>query len=308
MESPNSNMEASAVRSQDLKKNILEMFRGKEFYGYEIHKKLASEGVTVEISRLYRILNEMLREHLLQSRWQKSQFGPEKRVYRLSGKGREELSRIFLDAIETIKAFYGEYLLGLPSKINVFDNVCRLLGEELMDQRIIVYIVHEYSAMHERMICCLISKVRRGKIYLVKPRSVELYRRLDNLFFLDGSYVEVPLKDGYADLIVVANIPENDLVETALREWDRVLKESGRLVILMPTVFVREYEDPLTISDFIEKHEYEALELGKRANKKAFRALLENFFRKVEETEIVNMTIFSASEPHFSSNSVLKED
>jgi SAM-dependent methyltransferase len=120
---------------------------------------------------------------------------------------------------------------------------------------------------------------------------------------LDGSYVKVPLKDGYADLIVVANIPENDLVETALREWGRVLKENGRLVILMPTVFVREYEDPLTISDFIEKHEYEALELGKRANKKAFRALLENFFRKVEETKIVNMTIFSASEPHFSSNS-----
>jgi DNA-binding PadR family transcriptional regulator len=292
-------MEASAVRAQDLKKNILKMFRGKEFYGYEIHKKLASEGVRVEISRLYRILNEMLRERLLQSRWQKSQFGPAKRVYRVSGKGREELDKILLDAIETIHAFYSEYLLGLPSKVNVFDNVCRLLVEELVDQRIIVYIVPEYSAMYERMICCLHSKVPRGKIYLVKSTSMELHLRLGNLLFLEGSHEKVPLRDGCADLVVVTNIPENEFLETALREWCKVLKESGRLAILTPTIFVREYEDPLTISDFIEKHEYEALELGKRANKKAFRALLENFFRKVEETEIANLTIFSASEPHF---------
>jgi PadR family transcriptional regulator PadR len=285
------------VRTEDLKKNILKIFRGKEFYGYEIHKKLASEGVGVEISRLYRVLNGMLRERLLESRWEKSQSGPEKRVYRLSGKGMEELDRIFSDAIEMIQVFYSEYLLSLPSKVSVFDRICRLLAEELRGQGIIAYIAPEYSAMHERMIRCLHSKVRKGRIFLVRPRSVELHLRLGNLLFLDGSYEKVPLEDGYADLIVATNIPENDLVKTALREWCRVLKKSGRLVILTPTIFVREYKDPLTISEFIEKHEHQARKPCERVDKKAFRTLLKNFFRKVGENQIVHMTIFSASEP-----------
>lgn len=287
------------MRAEDLKKNILKMFKGKELYGYEIHKKLASEGVRVEISRLYRVLNEILRERLLEGRWEKSQSGPEKRVYRLSGKGRKELDRIFLDATETIHAFYSEYLLSLPSKVSVFDHICRLLTEELRKQSIIAYIAPEYSAMHERMICCLHSKVPQAKIYLLKPRSVELRLRLDNLLFLEGSYEKVPLKDGYVDLIVMTNIPENHLLKAALREWRRVLKESGRLAILTPTIFAREYKDPLTISDFIEKHEHEARKLVERVDKKAFRALLKIFFQKVEEKQIVNMAIFSASEPHF---------
>jgi DNA-binding PadR family transcriptional regulator len=290
------------VRAEDLKKNILKMFRGKEFYGYEIHKKLASEDVRVEISRLYKVLNEMLRERLLEGRWEKSHSGPEKRVYSLSGKGREELDRIFLDATETIHAFYSEYLLSLPSKVSVFDHICRLLAEKLGKQSIIVYITPEYSAMHERMICCLHSKVHQAKIYLLKPRSADLHLRLDNLLFLQGSYEKVPLKDGYADLIVMTNIPENHLLKAALREWRRVLKESGRLAILTPTIFAREYKDPLTISDFIEKHEHEARKLVERVHKKAFRALLKNFFQKVEEKQIVHITIFSASEPHFLRN------
>lgn len=287
------------MRAEDLKKNIMKMFRGKDFYGYEIHKKLASEGVRVEISRLYRVLNEMLRERLLEGRWEKSQSGPEKRVYRLSGKGRKELDRIFLDATETIHAFYSEYLLSLPSKVSVFDHICGLLAEKLGKQSIIVYIAPEYSAMHERMICCLHSKVPQAKIYLVKPRSAELHLRLDNLLFLEGSYEKVPLKDGYADFIVMTNIPENHLLKAALNEWRRVLKESGRLAILTPAIFAHEYKDPLTMSDFIEKREHEARKLVERVDRKAFRALLKIFFQRVEEKQIVHMTIFSASEPHF---------
>jgi DNA-binding PadR family transcriptional regulator len=48
------------------------MIGRRELYGYEIHKMLAIEGSDVEISRLYRILNEMSKEGLLEGRWAKS--------------------------------------------------------------------------------------------------------------------------------------------------------------------------------------------------------------------------------------------
>jgi len=48
------------------------LFGNREFYGYEVHKVLVSEDVKVEISRLYRVHNEMMREVLLEGRWKKS--------------------------------------------------------------------------------------------------------------------------------------------------------------------------------------------------------------------------------------------
>ncbi len=64
------------MRSKDLKRSILRMSNGREFYGYEVHKKLVQEGVKIEISFLYRVLNEMLKENYLTSRWEKCVTGP----------------------------------------------------------------------------------------------------------------------------------------------------------------------------------------------------------------------------------------
>lgn len=66
------------MRTEDLKNIILRMFGHKKFYGYEIHKKLASENIKIEISRLYRVLNEMMKDKLLEGRWEKSHIGPGK--------------------------------------------------------------------------------------------------------------------------------------------------------------------------------------------------------------------------------------
>ena len=78
------------MRTDDYKIAILKMAKGKEFHGYEAHKRLASENIEIELSRLYRILNDMLREGLLEGRWTRSQIGPRMRVYRVGEKGEEE--------------------------------------------------------------------------------------------------------------------------------------------------------------------------------------------------------------------------
>lgn len=285
------------MKTMDLKSLILKMFRREEFYGYDVHKRLMSENIKVEISRLYKVLNEMLREGLLEYRWKKSQFGPKMKVYRLSEKGREELNKIFLDAIQTVHNFYGEYLMSLPPKINVFDSLSSLLTGELEDGGDIVYIVSQYSLMHELMIRGLHGKVSHAKIYLVKPSTETVNLNLENLTVLNGTYDDIPLKDSYADIILVAEMPQNNLLENALKEWCRVLKRKGKVTILVPTVLVEDYEDPLTIGDFIEKNEHEIIEKGERIDKRIFQAQLKNFFQKTEERQIIHMTIFSASEP-----------
>ena len=95
---------------------------------------------------------------------------------------------------------------------------------------------------------------------------------------------------------MVIDLPEKNLLETALSEWHRVIRQSGKLAILTPTIFIQKYEDPLTIGQFIEKYEHETIEKGEHIERDFLQAMLRNFFQKVEERQIVHMTIISASE------------
>ena len=285
------------MKTADLKKVILKLFGHKEFYGYEVHKGLASEGVELEISRLYRVLNEMLKEELLESSWKKSRLGPKKRMYQLSGKGSAALNEIFIDAIKTVHSFYGRYLLSLIPQINVFEEIYQLLTNELKGDEIVVFLTINFSPIHEMIIQHLHSKVPRGKIFFVKPTSLLVDMNIDNLFFLDGFYNDLPLKNDYADCMIVIDLPKKEYLERALKVWHRVLKPNGKLVILTPSILLEKYEDPLTIGNFIEKHEHETIEQGKHIDKEVLEEQLKKYFNKIEEKTFVHMTTLRVSEP-----------
>ena len=288
------------MRTEDLKRVILRTFGSREFYGYEFHKELEAEKVKVGISRLYRVLTEMLRDGLLEGRWEKGQFGPRKRVYRLSKKGRKEREKILLAAIDTVHGFYSEYLLNLPSETNALSRISKLTSSNMDRKGEIAFISPDYSVMHEKILGILHGEVPEAKIYFVKPASLTVDLDLVNLWFLNGTYDSIPLRDNYVNLLIVVDVPKKDSVEKSLKEWRRVLKPHGTLAIITPTFLIHEYDDPLSIGNFIEKYEHKALGKGEYVEAKAFELLLRKFFHKVEEKQIVDMTIFLASELHFS--------
>ena len=279
------------LRTQDLIKAVLKLSRAREFYGYEVHRSLTSVA-DVEISRFYRVLAKMLKEGYLESRWERSPLGPRKRMYRLGTKGRSELHRILLDAIATVHGSYEDYLLCLPPKFNPLDSVWSFLAGELRSKAAIAYVTVTYPLIIERVIRRIHGKVREGKIYLVSSSPAAVKPNMDGVFLLNGTYDNIPLKEAYVDLLVVRDVPRRNLLKTALREWDRVLAPKGLLAILTPTFLTRKYEDPLTIGEFVDKHEHER---AARVDKRYLTALLNSFFQKVEERQCVHLTVFSAS-------------
>ncbi len=285
------------MKTADLKNIILKLFSHKDFYGYEVHKVLASEGVDLEISRLYRVLNEMRNEGLLESSWETSRLGPRKRMYRLGEKGRAALNDIFVDAIKTVHSFYGRYLLSLIPQINVFEKIYQLLTNELKENTTLVFITKGFTPMHEMIVQHLHNKLPRGRIVLVKPSTVVADVDLDNLLFLDGFHDEVPLKTDYADQMIVIDLPTKEHLERALKEWHRVLKPNGTLAILTPSILLEQYEDPLTIGDFIEKHEHETIEKGEHLDKELLEEHMKHYFEKLEAKTLVHMTVLRLSEP-----------
>lgn len=283
------------MKTSELKEAILKAFGGREFYGYEIHRSLSSRGVEVEISRLYRVLTEMMHEGLLEGTWEKSHKGPRRRMYKIGEKGKDELNKVFLDAIQVVHAFYGKYLMSLTPDVDVLSMLFSQLVSELEEQSNIACVTPQYTPMHEWFVQTAHKMSSRGHIYLIKPKSLQIDLKLDNLTIMNGSYFDVSLKHDFLDLLVIIDLPQKDALEVALKEWCRVLKQSGKLGILTPTILLEKHEDPLTIGDFVEKYEHEIIEEAEMIDKELLLENLKSFFAKVEERPIAHMTAFQAS-------------
>jgi DNA-binding PadR family transcriptional regulator len=276
---------------------ILKMFGDREFHGYEVHKRLTLHNHRIEISRIYRVLNEMLREGLLEGRWEKSRFGPNKKVYRVGGNGRKELDSILSESIRTVHMFYGKYLMNLAPKVNILDDICNPLIEGLGRKGNLGLVTLQFSPMIENILRHIRGISPGTRMHLVKPMSLSVDLRLEGLTVIDGTYNDIPLRDKLVDLLIVIDLPPGRSLRTTMKQWHRVLNTKGRLAILTPSILVERHNDPLTIGDFVEKHEHEILEQGQKIDKEVLHNLLNQYFRKVQERQIVHMAIFQASQP-----------
>ena len=97
--------------------------------------------------------------------------------------------------------------------------------------------------------------------------------------------------------MIVVDLPPKDSINRALMEWHRVLKPNGKLAILTPTVLIEKYDDPLTIGDFIEKHEHETIERGEHFDREILEEQLKHYFSTIEEKSFVHMTTLRVSAP-----------
>ncbi len=284
------------MKTSDLRIKILQTVQKADCYGYEIHKKLAAQGIEVDIGRLYKVLTEMLTEGLVGCRWEKSGKGPEKRVYRLAEKGVKELDRLLRDAIDIIHEHYSEYLLSLPAATSVFDALARIAVPEPVEHSKIAFFAKNPSPVHQRIFASLLERIPKSEVFAVQPIGVNLNLNIKHMVSLHGDYDSIPVRDKHITLLIVEGLPhEQDLVKAA-EEWHRVIQENGRLVLITPTAVFSPYKDPLSIGDFIEKIEHASGsdEIGRG---ETLVQILERFFQKVKKRQMLQMTLLLAFEP-----------
>jgi PadR family transcriptional regulator PadR len=289
------------MRTDEIKKTILKMFRKGEFYGYDIHKRLDQDRIEIERSRLYRVLNEMDREDLLNSRWEKSTTGPRKKMYVIGKEGQKKLREIHLEAIQTVHDFYGDYLINLYPEIRVFDDIFDWLTKGFKGYEKVAYLVTGNSPMHEMVIRSISKRIPQGRIYVIASKNLTRELKIETGVMLRGGYDNIPLRDRFLDMIICISLPKIDVLKGTLDELSRVLNDDGKMGVITPTILLQEHEDPLTIGDYIEIFEHEVIERGEHLNKESLQTLMKNKFKKIEEKELVHLTLLLASEPSKSS-------
>lgn len=68
---------------------LLALDRVGRSYGYELFETVQAQGLITDLAGVYRALRSMQRHGLVTSVWEPSASGPDRRVYALSGEGRQ---------------------------------------------------------------------------------------------------------------------------------------------------------------------------------------------------------------------------
>jgi PadR family transcriptional regulator PadR len=285
----------SGMRTPELKKTILEMAGLNEFYGYEIHQELAEKNINVGIGRLYAILGEMKSDGLLKDRWEKSNSGPRRRIYRIASKGKVERERILMEAIKTVHDFYIEYLLSLPPELSAFDTISTLLAKGTGKEINIAYAAPGISGLIKRLLHRLKEERPKANIYAVCPKTEASEIDLEGISVLDGTLQDIPIKDGYLSLLVVTGSIKKDCLDDCLTEWRRVIGPKGKLALVTPTALIANYEDPLGIGEFIEKREHPPPEGEDHLDARLLKTALGKHFMTVREERVVHVTVLTGA-------------
>ena len=279
------------MKTSELKDAILKLAGKREFYGYEMHKELQEKKIRIGIGRLYSILSEMNEEGLLKDRWEKSQSGPERRIYRIDKKGESEREKILMEAIRTVHEFYIEYLRDLPPESSAFRIVSGILTRGIPKNANVAYAANRFSGPLRSIITQLRKDILGGRIYAVSAQTKPAELGLEDVFAIEGVFDDIPMKDEYLDLLVVSGNIDSKCLERCLSEWKRVLSKNGTLAIVTPTATITTYNDPLGIGEFVEQREHPRINDEGMLDSETLMAEMRRHFESVNEQKVVHISI-----------------
>lgn len=282
------------MRTDDLKRAILILLRNTEFYGYDINRRLAQQDMGSNSSRLYGVLNEMLKERLLRHRWERSKEGPRKKMYSLTDKGREELNEILKKSISTVHSFYGDYLRSLFPKVDVHGDFLKIMTDGQKEGDSLAYLSTKFSGTEQILIRILHQKNPHGKIYLIKPSTLDFSFEMENVTVIDGTSYDLPFKDNFVDRLITIGVPAQETLDESVKEWRRAINDGGRLIVVTPSILVQDHDEPMNIGDFVEMIEHQVVEKGSHVTPDLFFASLESQFNSVVVREVVHLTFITA--------------
>jgi len=280
------------MRTDVLRRNIIQMFKDTEIHGYDISKKLAEKSEGIELSRLYRVLNDMAREGILIGRWEKSERGPRKKVYSLDTKGVEEREKMLLEAIEIVHDHYDKYIMELSREHSVFEILVSKITKGLPDSPNIVYIAPFFASIHRRMINTILEHLPGATVYLIMPRQVEIPIKTPDLVQMEGFYSDIPLKQNFCDLVFITGVPPVNILDKAIVEWKRSLKDGGKVAIVTPSILLEEAPHPMPIGKFIENKEHRATNRFKFPSLHDFESTIKTEFDSYTKYEIIHLKTY----------------
>ena len=275
----------------------------RELSGYDIWKELSMKGVKIKTNYLYMILNEMhVKQALLNARWVDNANGPRKHLYSLSKAGQDEFRAELKESVDLIMAAFIRANLAsdnIPEHVDSIKRLFDLLEVPLPSAGARLVLT---SPSFDPIICYPISfyalseTFPNASIFVVKPPGTTLYGDTPrNMAFLDGRRHDMPLKDDFADYLMLEGFPIGVPMKETVSECLRVLKSGGHLIIRLPNVMTLEKRPKFsTLAEFASKLFYDFSGQDRMISVEGLNEMLSRHCSRVRQEELRGNVVFYA--------------
>ncbi len=290
------------MKKHGITKLITRILLYRELPGYDVYREVLAKGVQVRPNYVYMILTEMRSKGLLAARWVESGNGPRRHLYSLSEKGREDFRQMVKDSLMLMMDAYVQANLNArdgPDHANSIKRSFDAYGVPYpgRGERVVVA-----TPPFDPLICLplgfrvMSAMFPSSSIVVVKPPGLKFYDDRPNVTFVDGQRHDMPLKDGFADYLMLEGFPREASVKETIRECARVLKDNGHFILRVPKVMTEEQRPKFTnFAEFTMKQYYDILEQDRKISLENLRSLITEYFEKQEEADIRGIVVFHAT-------------
>ncbi|MDA4128269.1 MAG: PadR family transcriptional regulator [Thaumarchaeota archaeon] len=303
------------MNREALERTIVRILIGREISGYDAYKELSTKGVRLRSNYLYMILSDMRKRGLLKARWVENEKGPRKHLYSLSEGGQEEFKEQVWDSLNVLMSAFLHANLNTqatPDHLNAYQSsLAKFRIPPPKDGDKLVYTTPSFSPLacyplNIRMLSDMLPKV---SIFVVKPPGMRFYDDRPNVTFLDGRRHDIPLKDGFADHMVLEGFPRAASETKTILECARVMNEHGHLLIRVPSVMLEEKKPRFNdFAEFALKQYYDISEQDRMVSIARIKNLVEACFGKVMTDESRgNLVVYATERKRVREPSALQE-
>lgn len=285
----------------DLERNILRMIsEEEEICGYELWKRMSSKGIKCHSNHLYVVLKDMEKEGILKGRWveRENHSGARKHLYSIGKEGKDVMNSILKDSLSVLMTSYVNEM----RQLNDYSGFASVIAQASVqlglptpaeDEKIVLSIPYHDPLTCYQLIFSLTDSFPNSSLYLVTPPKMEIYESRPNMTVLHGWRHDMPLKDEFADLVILEGFPYQVSEEETIRECFRVLKEGGNLVVQVKNTMVEEREPEFPFfSEYVEKLYYELFQQDRKISREKVASILQRYFKKQTEANIMGTTVF----------------
>jgi DNA-binding PadR family transcriptional regulator len=286
-----------------VKRLITRLLIDREISGYDTYKELIAKGVALRSNYLYMILTEMRDEGLLKARWVNDQKGRRKHLYSLSERGQEEFRQQVRDSLDVMMDGFVHANLNTR---DLSDHLFALKGAFAWsgmpppgEGSKFVFTIPSFDPLS-----CYPLQLRVASemyptvsVFVVKPSGVKYYDDRPNVTFVDGQRHDMPLKDGFADYLMLEGFPKAVPETKTISECARVLNDRGQLIVRVPGVMVEENKPRFNnFAEFALRQYYDYAGQDRIVSITRVRSLLAGCFGKLKDAEVRGTFVMHAGE------------
>ena len=286
---------------RDIERNILKLIsEEEEICGYDLWKRLTSKGVKCHSNHLYVVLKDMEKEGILKGRWveEGNHNGVKKHLYSMGKEGKEAMDSALRDSLSLLMTSY----LNEMRQVKDYSGFAKVIVQASLQlglpipskgERIVLSVPYHDPLTCYQIIFSLTDSFPNSSVYLVTPPRMEIYETRPNLTVLHGWRYDMPLKDGFADFLILEGFPSQVPEDETIRECMRVLKEGGNFVVQVKNTMVEERAPEFPFfSEYVEKLYYELFQQDRKISREKVAAIFPRYFKGRTETDIMGTTMF----------------